>query len=51
MLICNAIAYVQTKDNPQSYYKISFGIPSFLLGYHIGFDLNNPDGTSSFLSK
>lgn len=51
VLACRWSVYLQLTNTPQWYYKFSFTHPSFLLGYYVGFDLNNPDGTSSFLTQ
>lgn len=49
--LCRATLYLQFTQTPQTYYEITLSRPSLLIGQYIAVDLNNPDGTSSFLSK
>lgn len=50
-LTCHGTIYLQLQQDKEELYQISFSQEALLLGYYFGLDLNNPDGSSSFLSK
>lgn len=50
-VICENKMHLRQTKNPEVYYAISYIFPDFLIGSYFAVDINNPDGSSSFLTK
>lgn len=50
-VICDRNMHFRKAKNPENYYTVTFHSDRLLVGDYFAVDINNPDGSSSFLTK